>query len=214
MPPAPPGRQRASRCQGRHTPGPGIRRRQLHPEFRATRCCRENVRPGKDECEERSVEERGRARFLRHERPGCGAGLSRAGASRPIRGSGLLTRWGLDTLRSRPRPPCAKQGRVECHPRDVHTHGAPRRMPSQRLARKPRVSTPALAPRSKPEAELPAASRPLSPREKAWPRRGWRKPQGGCVPGLRSGAVLEGGPRPGPQRSPSQGRRERLLPRP
>ena len=92
-------------------------RRQLPSGSHATRCCREYVRPGKDECEERSDEKRGRARFVRPERPGCGAGLSRAGASRPTRGSGLLTRWGLDTLRSRPRPPCAKQGRVECHPR-------------------------------------------------------------------------------------------------
>ena len=56
------------------------------------------------------------ARFVRHERPGCGAGLSRAGASRPTRGSALLFRPGLDALRSSPRPPSDKPGRVACHP--------------------------------------------------------------------------------------------------
>ena len=191
-------------------------RRQLPPGSRATRCCRENVRPGKHECEERSREDRGSARFVRPEHPGCGAG-SRAGASRPTRGSGLLTRRGLDALSEVKPPDLPGRNQAGCHaiPVHVHTHVAPRRrMPCQRLAWNPRGSSTALPPIGKPEAELASANRPLSRRENAWPWRGWRKPKGGCLPGLRSGAVLEGGPRPRPQRSTSQGRRKRLLPRP
>ena len=92
----------ASGSQGGRTLGPENQRRQQVPPGRATVRSGENVRPGKDECEERSGHERGRARFVRPERPGRGAGFSRAGASRPPRGSGWLTHRGWGRRRSSP----------------------------------------------------------------------------------------------------------------
>ena len=124
-----PGRAAASGSPGRHTPGPGNRRRQQVPPFRAPACSRENVRPGKDECVEGSREERGRARYGRPGRLGCGAVFSRAGASHPPRGSGWLTRRG-DAVVQAPRPRETRQGGMPS-PVHVYTHGAPRRrMPS------------------------------------------------------------------------------------
>ena len=173
---ASPSRAKAGFAESRSTPARARQpRRQLPPGSRATRCCRENVRPGKDECEERSGEERGRVRFMRHERPACGAGLSQAGASCPTRRSGLLTSRGWDALCEVKPPdlPGRKQAGWHAIPAHGRTLVAPRRrMPSQRLAWKPRGSTTALPPRCEPEAELLATSWPLWQRENAWPRWG------------------------------------------
>ena len=198
-----PGRAATSGSPGRHTPGPGNRKRQKVPPFQAPACSGENVRPGKDECEEGSREERGRARFGSPGRPGCGAGFSRAGTSRPPRGSFWLTPRGWGRSRSGPRPPCEKQGRVKCHPPTPSTptalHGEGCLPGAEPLhlacAPQPHRREASLKPRCLLRAGLFGEERNRSR------GRVRRKPQRGCQPGLRWGAIREGGPRPRTRRS-------------
>ena len=67
-----------------------------------------------------------------------------------------------------------------------------------------------LPPRKKPGAERPWVCRPLSPRARERARRLAAKPREGCLPGLGSGAVREGGPFSRPHSSAAEGLRKRL----
>lgn len=88
----------------------------------------------------------------------------------------------------------------------IPAHVAPwRRMPFQSLARKPQVSTTALPPKKKPEAELPFCAGLFHEEKRSRHGGLGLKPKEGCVPGLESWASKKSDPSLGLMEAPHKG---------